>query len=350
MIDYLIVGGGYSGIAFSWELEKRNISYKLADPFSKNSATYISGGLINPVTGRKYGLQWNIEELITLVKKEYGLLEDKFKTKFLFETDILKVHKSESSLEEWLKAKGNNALNPFISENYEHKNCNRFVDFRFGAITIKNALRIDAESLSTHYFNFIKEKRIPEKINYENLQNFDDHFEYNNEKFKNIIFCEGVAALNNPWFKNVPFKPAKGECLIIEIPNFTTKIVINKGLILIPFGGNKFWAGATNSWDDMTLNSTEIGLSELRNGLDELLKVPYVVLETKVAIRPTIRDRAPVVGRHPENSNLYILNGMGTKGASLSTYYAQKLFNFIEYNAPIPLEADIKRFYDLFRK
>ncbi len=78
--------------------------------------------------------------------------------------------------------------------------------------------------------------------------------------------------------------------------------------------------------------------------------MPYNILETKVAIRPTIRDRTPVVGRHPVINNLFILNGMGTKGASLSLYYAQKLIDHIEYNVPIPLEADIKRFYDLLRE
>ncbi len=50
MIDFLIVGGGFSGIAFSWELEQKNIRYKLADPVLFNSATAVSGGLINPVT------------------------------------------------------------------------------------------------------------------------------------------------------------------------------------------------------------------------------------------------------------------------------------------------------------
>ena len=104
MIDFLIVGGGFSGIAFSWELEKRNINYKLADPGLFNSATAVSGGLINPITGRKSALQWNIGELLPLIKSNYLLLENKLGCKLLYETNILKIHKSESALEDWQKA------------------------------------------------------------------------------------------------------------------------------------------------------------------------------------------------------------------------------------------------------
>ena len=350
MIDFLIVGGGFSGIAFSWELEQKNISYKLADPVLFNSATAVSGGLINPVTGRKFSPQWNIENLLPLVKNNYLLLENKLQCKLLQECNILKIHKSESALEDWQKAEDNKELEPFIDINFDVKQFNRFLDFRFGAVNINHALRIDTAMLINKYFEYINTKLIKGKVDHDEIKISETAISYQGENYKYIVFCEGVSALQNPWYKNIPFKPAKGECMIIEIPNFSTEIIIHKGIILIPLGENKYWAGATNSWDDLSTDPTTSGNLELETGLQQLLKVSYSVLEYKVAIRPTIRDRAPVVGGHPNHKNMFILNGMGTKGASLSNFYAQKLLQFILDGNEIPKEANIKRFYDLLRE
>jgi hypothetical protein len=147
VIDFLIVGGGFSGIAFSWELEKKNISYKLADPVLFNSATAVSGGLINPVTGRRSALQWNIQELLTIVKNNYLQLENILQCKLLYNINILKIHKSESALEDWQKAQQNIELLPFINDNYDAARYNRFLDFRFGAVNINSALRIDISNI-----------------------------------------------------------------------------------------------------------------------------------------------------------------------------------------------------------
>ncbi len=350
MIDFLIVGGGFSGITFSWELEKKNISYRLADPALFNSATSVSGGLINPVTGRRSALQWNIHELLTIVKNNYLQLENILQCKLLYDINILKIHKSESALEDWQKAQQNIELVPFINDNFDAGRYNRFLDFRFGAVNINSALRIDTEMLAKKYYEYIDAKLIRAIVDHSEIKINESEVTYKNENYKYVVFCEGIDALKNPWYKNIPFKPAKGECMIIEIPNFFTSDIIHKGIILIPLGDNKYWAGATNSWDDLSTEKTIAGALELEQALQQLLKVPFTILQHKAAIRPTIRDRTPVVGGHPEFRNIFILNGMGTKGASLSNYYAQKLLNFILNGEEIPKEANISRFYDLLRK
>ncbi len=349
MIDFLIVGGGFSGIAFSWELEQRNISYTLVDPALFNSATTVSGGLINPVTGRRSSLQWNIDKLLPQIKNNYSKLEKILHCRLIYECNILKIHKSESALEDWQKAIQSKELQAYIGDAANVSTYQRFLDFRYGVVNITSALRIDTLMLTSKYFEYIDKKLIKKVIDYHTITLKKEEIIFENEKYKYIVFCEGIGALENPWYKNIPFKPAKGECMIIEIPNFSTDMIIHKGIILIPLGEHKFWAGATNTWNDLSIVKTEGGTEDLKNGLAQLLKVPYSILEHKVAIRPTIRDRAPVVGGHPEHKNMFILNGMGTKGASLSNFYADKLLEFILKGQEIPKEANISRFYDLLR-
>ena len=75
-----------------------------------------------------------------------------------------------------------------------------------------------------------------------------------------------------------------------------------------------------------------------------VLKLPFQILEHKAQIRATVIDRRPLIGRHPEYENVYILNGLGTRGVLMSPILSNWLFRLIENNEKLPPEADIKRF------
>ncbi len=344
MIDFLIVGGGIAGINFAWQAEQRQHSYHLIDPFLNNSSTAIAAGLINPVTGRKFATQWNMEILIPLAEKNYTELERFTGSTFFYRHPIIKIHKNESIVEEWLKIQSSTNISPYINILPDLSKYTRYLDYRYGAIGVSPGFRLHTTELISAYKNRAAEKIIIGNFDYYSLKINTDGFVYNDNSYKNIVFCEGVATQQNPWFNFIAFKPAKGECLIIDIPNFETNEIIIKGIILIPLGGNKFWVGATNTWNDLSNTPTEAGRTELENGLQHLLKLPYTVLEHKAAVRPSIRDRTPVVGQHPEINNMYVLNGLGTKGTSLAPYYAKQLFEHITNGAAINKEVAVNRF------
>ena len=49
-----------------------------------------------------------------------------------------------------------------------------------------------------------------------------------------------------------------------------------------------------------------------------------------------------------EHKNVYIFNGLGTKGVMLAPYFAQKLFNHIKLNETLPEEVNVARFNKFF--
>lgn len=344
MIDFLIVGGGFSGINMAAQLQQHQKTFHLIDSCDFNSATAVSAGLINPVTGRKFATQWNMDELIPLAVKTYTHFEQQLGIKCLYESAVFKIHKSESALEEWLRVKDAGVISTYIDATKNNSHYAKYLDFRFGGITIHPAFHVDSPTLLHAFYKSIKEHLIQSIFNYNDLSIEQGIFIYNNTKYNHIIFCEGVHAMQNPYFDFIAFKPAKGECLIVEIPNFNTTQIIMKGIMLVPMHNNIYWVGATNTWNDLTTATTVSGKSELEEGLNALLKVPYRVLAHKAAIRPTIRDRAPAVGRHPNIKNMFVLNGMGTKGTAHAPYYAQQLVAHILNNTPINKEANVNRF------
>lgn len=148
----------------------------------------------------------------------------------------------------------------------------------------------------------------------------------------------------NPFFNQLPLVPAKGELLTIHAPDLNIGYVLKSAIFLIPLGNNLYLVGATYEWKDLTNKITHAAKNELLSKLKKLIKCSFEVVNQVAGIRPTVKDRRPLVGRHPEHKNIFILNGLGTRGVMIGPYVAEQLFNFIEFNQPLEKEIDIKRF------
>ena len=64
-------------------------------------------------------------------------------------------------------------------------------------------------------------------------------------------------------------------------------------------------------------------------------------------VRPTVKDRKPILGTHPNHKNLHVLNGMGTRGVLLAPNMAWDLFQHIQAGTPLDAEVNISRFKKL---
>ena len=64
--------------------------------------------------------------------------------------------------------------------------------------------------------------------------------------------------------------------------------------------------------------------------LEKLISCSFKVVNQVAGIRPTVKDRRPLVGRHSTYKNMDVLNGLGTRGVMIAPYAAQQLFNHIE--------------------
>jgi glycine oxidase len=68
------------------------------------------------------------------------------------------------------------------------------------------------------------------------------------------------------------------------------------------------------------------------------------VVQHFAGVRPTVRDRRPLVGTHDSYPQLHILNGLGTRGVMLGPSMAKVLYEHIEYQTPILAEINWMRF------
>ena len=152
---------------------------------------------------------------------------------------------------------------------------------------------------------------------------------------------------NNPWFKNLPLKPAKGETLLCQSPTLRLpqKLYHHKKWFL-PYPDGSFRIGASYDESDLSDAPTEAKKDELLGAAREALKEAHQVEVSShlAGIRPSTVDSRPIIGAHPTELGLYLINGLGSKGASTAPLMTQQLTEHILKNSLIENVVNLGRF------
>lgn len=344
MIDYLIVGCGLAGISFSEIALANNKSILVVDNDSQNSSK-IAGGLYNPVILKRFSEVWQAQEQLLLMNQFYADLEKKLQVKVDFKKPILRKFFSIEEQNNWFSASDKPALAPFLSTSIITKKYSG-IDSPFNYGEVLHTGYVDTASLLENYRKYLlKEKLLlQESFDYEALEVLSDIIQYKNIQAKHIIFAEGFGMHANPYFNHLPLDGTKGELFIIKAPKLDLDVIVNTSVFILPLGGGLFKVGATYNWKDKTDLPTDEGKQELVERIQEIINCDFEIVSHFAGVRPTVKDRRPIVGTHPDNKSIHILNGLGTRGVMLGPAMAKALFNFIENNIPLEREINIKRF------
>ena len=218
--------------------------------------------------------------------------------------------------------------------------------FCFGFGEVLETGRIDVKPLMDAYKEDLLKKNLffETDFDYSSLKILDDGIAYQSINAKHIVFAEGFGVTKNPYFNNLPLVPAKGELLIIHAPNLKINYVLKASAFLIPLGDDLYIVGATYEWKDLSHAVSDSAREQLLDKLKKLINCEYEVVNQVAGIRPTVKDRRPLVGRHEIHKNMYVLNGLGTRGVMIGPYVANQLYNFIENAIPLDIEIHITRF------
>ncbi|MES2239655.1 MAG: FAD-dependent oxidoreductase [Bacteroidota bacterium] len=344
MIDYLIVGCGLAGISFSEIALANNKSILVVDNNSQQSSK-IAGGLYNPVILKRFSEVWQAKEQLLLMNQFYADLEKKLQIKVDFKKPILRKFFSIEEQNNWFAASDKPSLAPFLSTSIITKKYSG-IDSPFNYGEVLHTGYVDTAALLEHYKNYLLNEQllIQESFNYEALEVLSDSVKYKDIEARHIIFAEGFGMHSNPYFNDLPLDGTKGELFIIRAPELELDVIVNTSVFILPLGDGLFKVGATYNWKDKTDLPTEEGKQELIERIQEIINCEFEIVEHFAGVRPTVRDRRPLVGTHTSSSSIHILNGLGTRGVMLGPALAKELFDAIESGIPLQKEIDINRF------
>lgn len=342
--DYIVVGLGLAGLTFTKELEKNKKSFLVFEDNSQNSSM-VAGGVYNPVVLKRFTPVWNATDQLNIALPFYKDLEIQFNKKYDYPVDIYRIFKSVEEQNNWFTACDNQVLSNYMStklikEKYEGV----LADFGYGKLL--NTGRIDTKTLLEDYRNYLSQNNLirNESFEYSELKITANGVEYKDIIASKIVFCEGFGLKNNPFFNELPMQEAKGELITIHAPNLNIDFMIKSAVFVLPLGNNNYKVGATFNWKDKTQLPTEEGKNELTAKLKSVIDVPFEIVEHIAGIRPTVKDRRPLAGKHPKHQNLAVLNGLGTRGVMIAPTVAKALYDHLENRIALDQEISIARF------
>ncbi len=367
-IDYIIIGQGLAGTLLAFFLLEQGQNILIIDNFTEGGSSKIAAGVVNPITGRRIVKSWRIDDFLPFAKKTYQRLEAQYNIKIWHDTSIIRTLKNAEDENEWLLRSSWADYQPFcksvlppltllspsrsgvtVSDPFNNK-----IKPFYGYGEIQQAAQVDLSNL----LSFFTEKWLnegilrQEKFVYDALKTDDRGVFYENYTAKKIVFCEGAAGVKNPFFNYLPFNLDKGELLIVKIPNAGFTSIFKNNISIVPLKEkDHYWVGATNEWNSLHDLPTEEKKQLIIKELRDILTIDFETIEHKAAFRPTVKDRRPLLGFHPQYPNLAVFNGLGTKGASLAPYWAAHFTSVLlsegsptERGGKLEQDVDIQRF------
>jgi len=343
-VDYIIVGCGLAGISFCEQLIANNKSFIVINNHSQQ-ASLVAGGVYNPVVLKRFSVVWKSVEQLAIALPMYKAIETRLNIKLDYK---LPVYRRFNSLEEqnnWYTASDQAELSRFMSTTLQ-KNLNDSVNADFGFGEVLETGRIDTNVLIDSYTETLKENSqlLEETFDFEALSINTSTVSYKNITAKHIVFAEGYGVINNMFFPRVSLKEAKGELLTIHAPELNIEYILKASVFIIPMGNDLYTVGSTYNWMDKTNAVTDEAKEQLLKKLKPLINCAFTVVGQSAGIRPTVSNRRPIIGSHPEYKNIHIINGLGTRGVLIGPYVAEILYNAIENNGTIAEEINYSRF------
>ena len=351
--DYLILGHGIAGATLAWELRRRGHRVLVLDAPNPNSASNVAAGLMNPVAGKRFALAWRADELLTAAGQLYRAMEAHFGEQFFVELPVWKLF---SSVVEQNTMLARSADSPWQD----------FVEDAGAELPVVPGIRDDFGGLRIRRGGYVRLRELLAALTAEGLANGTlQHETFNWQQLvtdpagvtyagrvraQHFVCCEGAAAIHNPFFSWLPLTPNQGEVLDVECPGLSQAQVLNKGAYVVPLGAGQFRVGATYRWPPFAEGTTPEALTELSQRLAATTSLPFVVRGQRAGVRPAVRDRKPLLGRHPEMPKVSIFNGFGSKGVMLAPRLAALLADHLENpEAALWPEVNIRRYQALYK-
>ena len=330
----LIVGQGIAGSVLAFQLYNRGYDVQIIEDNYRTSSSKVAAGMWNPVIFKDIKVSWNADLLLPASERIYTQMEDVLGSKFYYPKEIVRIFPDVLNANEWDSVDSRKPLAHYlISEKDNQVESQLSSPFGYGIVKYSGWLDV-SEMLKgvREYFT---------SLGRYTLGKFDLN-EYDVEQGP-VILCTGNALIESDAFDFVPIIPNKGQVLVIHAPGLELDRMVNFGRFIIPLGNDRFKLGGIYEYEDPDPLPTEMTRVLLLRELAEVYGGKVEVEEHLAGHRPTVNDRKPILGEHPQLSNVYVFNGLGSKGVMLAPYYAEVFMKHVLDGDKLLKEVDINR-------
>lgn len=338
-VDLLIIGQGLAGSVLACEARDRGMSIHVIDQGHAHAASMVAAGMWNPVSFRKIIEVWKAKEVMHFLQNRYPKWEKDLGAFFFHPKPVARVFPNEEYADLW-KKRISEGMSWITLGTKDLPGANHphgyglvpdagFVHLPHFLAAVRDRLK-EENALSEEVF---EEDRLVFK---------DDCWNYGEIRVKHVVLSVGTSGMQLKNMEGLPLRTNKGEVLDVRADAWKEDLTLNNGKWMLPYSDGTLKLGATYEWQRADLETT----AENREMLIAKMNMAYPgeieVIEHKAGLRPTVKDRRPLVGKLP--SGLFSFNGLGTRGVLIAPYLANELLSHLLEGKTLDPEIDIQRF------
>jgi glycine/D-amino acid oxidase-like deaminating enzyme len=339
----LIVGAGLAGTCLAHQMISKEIEITMLDQGSNHSSA-IAAGMVNPMVFRRMNKSWRLDEFLPEARVFYQEIEQLLHMKFYRPIVIRRFFSSLDERENWQRKSALDEYAEYLEkltlEDLEHQSAKNL----FGSGRVRHAFWIDAANWVNAHKSYFRKSGVLLQEEFNDAVWHPETRTYNGVSYDYVVFCLGYRQKEELTFSFLPLQQTKGQTLLIESAVLSETESLNRKCFVLPHGDGRFRVGATYEWNNSTLHTTPEAREQLLQNLSSLGDYQPTVIDQVAGVRPTVLDRRPLMGQHPDYQQVFIFNGLGTKGYMMAPTLARELTELITLNKPLHPETDISRF------
>ncbi len=345
--DFIILGQGIAGTSLAWSLRWAGSRFLVVDRQEETTSSRIAAGLVTPITGQKLIKSWRFDEFWPAAVAFYNRVQSETKTQLFSRRSMVRLFANgdETSTFQRREMAGEyfgivTQPNQLVDENWFDCPLGGFEMSEGGQLDVPRYLDSSRKIFEADGAFLAKDLDVSREIRIDRDRVVLPTL---GVRAKTLVCCQGAEAIHNPWFREVQFKPAKGEILTLRIPGLSERRVVHGGIWLAPFSGELFKAGSTYDWKTLDSVATEKGRIEILTKLGSFLRLPVEVVAQEAGVRPIHRNQYPILGRLPTEPLIACFNGLGSKGVLQAPYFADQMTRMLIDGSQVDTTVDLNK-------
>lgn len=331
--DIIVAGGGLAGALATFLLMEQGLSVTWVSPPDRYTSTRAAAGVMNPVTGRSFTLSWKFRDLLLDAKATYRSLEARSKSSILHSAILLRSLPTPAEENGWCIRLSDPVYAEYMSEPepIEHY---PFLKGGRSLGVVDPVWRVDMQGV----VDAVRKigPRLVEGYVTSDRKMVVDGAVVELPRELGLVLATGAGPEVADSLA-LPLRPFKGEALVVSSPDIPEGKIIYHDLKVVPLGGARFWVGPSDPRGYADAFPSAKARKDLIHRFEAAFDVSYEVLAHEAGTRPASVRRRPFAGALPGVANTWVINGLGTKGASLAPWAVRKLVRSItEQAAPDP--------------
>ena len=318
----LIVGQGLAGTVLGWALEGAGIEFEIADAGHENAASRVAAGIINPITGRRLVKSEGVDALLPQARACYREIEQAWGVSLWREMRVWRMFADEREREVFQVKYATDELSPYAKAGDA------------SGFWIEGAARVDLPALIGAGRKRWKRSGV---LREERVKVLEER-----RRYDLVIDCTGAGT---EVFGFVDWKYSKGECLTLQMRGLDPGVILNRRHWVLPIAEEAAIVGATHEPGRKDTEVSDEGRETLLRSLAEMKVGDADVIGQAAGVRVYSPDKRPVIGLHPREPGMGVLNGLGAKGALHVPTLAEHWVRLLRGNAERSFAADVRRFW-----